>query len=116
MENNPSTWYGDSYLGVNPKSCALQQLGLGFSIVKYSLAADAHIHIQKMHPPHRTIKKQRRRLNRFAANHNLTKMYILHSTTAIIDTNSVFATDTGPRTVLANDTDRMTVDRSVAST
>ena len=63
--SHPNLWYGDSYIDANPKTWALQQLGLGFTkaIVKHILAADSRIQDRSAV----SYYKQRRRLDRFKA-------------------------------------------------
>ncbi len=62
QETNPDSWYGDSYMEADPKTWALQQLGLGFTkaIVAHIIAADKRVH----DPNAKSYYPQRRRNRR----------------------------------------------------
>ena len=64
MENHPGLWFGDTYMDADPKTWALQQLGLGFTkaIVAHIVAADHRAH----DPQAVSYYKQRRRNKRLA--------------------------------------------------
>ena len=62
QQSHPDVWYGDSYMDSNPKSWALQQLGLGFTkaITEHIVTCDEKI----QDPTSTSIYKSRRRNKR----------------------------------------------------
>ena len=107
QESNPNLWYGDSYIDANPKTWALQQLGLGFTkaIVKHILAADSRVQDSSAV----SYYKQRRRLDRFKA---ITLDSVVQPT-PIIESIPVSTTATdapaSPHTILADTEDTTSV-------